>query len=292
MYIYKFSGWDRAAFAGSWCKCQRQGLPRANLAYDCGVSQKGMHTHKLAHLHTRMYLNTYEVATISRLLKIIGLFCKRALQKRRYSAKETYDFKEPTNRSHPIHVTTYNHTYAYIQTQTPCWWLWRFKDRHTHIHTCACICTYIYIRTHIHTFTHIYTFIQTQTPRFWLRCFGNRATLCSLCLAMWKFSKVNSLLNFLCTMSVRLTLGNCLGTGQHCETFAGSWGKRQSAALTWAYCSHCLCRQWWRRGRNSIYTYIYIYTYTYICMYMNIYINKHTYIYISMCIYAYTWVYR
>jgi len=28
------------------------------------------------------------VATISRLLKIIGLFCKRALQKRRYSAKE------------------------------------------------------------------------------------------------------------------------------------------------------------------------------------------------------------
>jgi len=44
----------------------------------------------------------YGVATISRLLKIIGLFCKRALWKRRYSAKETYNFKEPTNRSHPI----------------------------------------------------------------------------------------------------------------------------------------------------------------------------------------------
>jgi len=41
-------------------------------------------------------------ATISRLLKMIGLFCKRALQKRRRSAKETYDFKEPPNRSHPI----------------------------------------------------------------------------------------------------------------------------------------------------------------------------------------------
>ena len=35
-------------------------------------------------------------------LKIIGLFCKRALLKRRYSTKETYNFKEPTNRSHPI----------------------------------------------------------------------------------------------------------------------------------------------------------------------------------------------
>jgi len=46
-------------------------------------------------------LPKYEAASISRLLNI-GLFCKRALQKRRYSAKETYNLKEPTNRSHPI----------------------------------------------------------------------------------------------------------------------------------------------------------------------------------------------
>jgi len=45
---------------------------------------------------------SYGVATTSRLFKIIGLFCKRALQKRRHSAKETYNLKEPTNRSHPI----------------------------------------------------------------------------------------------------------------------------------------------------------------------------------------------
>jgi len=44
----------------------------------------------------------YVVAMISRLLTIIGLFCKKALQKRLYSAKETYNFKEPTNGSHPI----------------------------------------------------------------------------------------------------------------------------------------------------------------------------------------------
>jgi len=44
----------------------------------------------------------YGVATISRLLKIIGLFCKRALSKRLNSAKETHNLKEPTNRSHPI----------------------------------------------------------------------------------------------------------------------------------------------------------------------------------------------
>jgi len=36
------------------------------------------------------------VATISRLLKIIGLFYKRALQKRPIFSKERYNFKEPT----------------------------------------------------------------------------------------------------------------------------------------------------------------------------------------------------
>jgi len=39
----------------------------------------------------------YGVATMSRLLHI----CKRALSKRRYSAEETYNLKEPTNRSPP-----------------------------------------------------------------------------------------------------------------------------------------------------------------------------------------------
>jgi len=39
--------------------------------------------------------DTYEygVAATSRLLEMIGLFCKRDPLKRRYSAKETYNFK-------------------------------------------------------------------------------------------------------------------------------------------------------------------------------------------------------
>ena len=41
--------------------------------------------------------------------QMIGLFCKRALFKRRYSAKETYDFKEPTNRSLRICRTRTSH---------------------------------------------------------------------------------------------------------------------------------------------------------------------------------------
>jgi len=42
------------------------------------------------------------VATISGLLKIIGLFCKIQSFLQGSCAKETYNFKEPTNRSHPL----------------------------------------------------------------------------------------------------------------------------------------------------------------------------------------------
>jgi len=56
----------------------------------------------VSHVSMRVCVARLNAFKISRLLKIIGLLCKRALQKRRYSAKETYHFKEPTNRSHPI----------------------------------------------------------------------------------------------------------------------------------------------------------------------------------------------
>ena len=52
--------------------------------------------------HSNDWMPLSGVATISRLLEMIGLFCKRALQNRRYSAKATCNFKEPTNCSHPI----------------------------------------------------------------------------------------------------------------------------------------------------------------------------------------------
>jgi len=52
--------------------------------------------------------NAYGVALVSRIDKSIGLFCKRALQKRRYSAKETDDFIDPNDRSHPTRVTRHD----------------------------------------------------------------------------------------------------------------------------------------------------------------------------------------
>jgi len=48
---------------------------------------------------------SYGVATISMLLKITSLFCRISSLLQGSFAKETYNFKEPTSRSHPIRVT-------------------------------------------------------------------------------------------------------------------------------------------------------------------------------------------
>ena len=55
---------------------------------------------------------------ISRLLKVIGLICKRAQYKRLYSAKETYNFREPGNRSHPIFKKAISKAAARAHTHT------------------------------------------------------------------------------------------------------------------------------------------------------------------------------
>ena len=102
------------------------------------------------------------MATISRLLKIISLFCKRALQKRLYSAKETYNFMESTTHSHPIRkfahrrTHTHNHSLALIHTHS-------LSQKNTlsptNTHR-ADIKQYIGLpppHSHTHKYTHIHT---------------------------------------------------------------------------------------------------------------------------------------
>ena len=53
------------------------------------------------------------------MLKNIGLFCKRDLQKRPIFCKETYIFKHPTNRSHPILESLHTNSFhSSIQAHT------------------------------------------------------------------------------------------------------------------------------------------------------------------------------
>jgi len=135
-------------FVNTCTRVNIHGLSRSNHP-KCGKC--GPHSKKAIYICvcTCTYTYTYSrfaygVATICRLLKIIGPFCKRALQKRLYSytyaysrvaygvamisrlpkiigffcrissllegsfAKETYTFKKPTNRSHPIESNILN----------------------------------------------------------------------------------------------------------------------------------------------------------------------------------------
>jgi len=96
-----------------------------------------IHTHMRVHIVAHIYAHThthtncrnymmrhkkYGVATISRLLKIIGLFGRISSLLQSSCAKETYNFKEPTICSHPIapwlcmYVYTYIHVYIYVFT--------------------------------------------------------------------------------------------------------------------------------------------------------------------------------
>jgi len=83
------------------------------------------------------------VATISRHLKIVGLFCKRALQKRLYSAKETYNFKEPTNRSHLLLCNVWVRVCMCMLLGLFWWCLHR---PHSKALVCLCVCVCVCVR--------------------------------------------------------------------------------------------------------------------------------------------------
>ena len=78
-------------------------------------------THEWIMSHINKTSNVYMGYGISTLLKIIGLFCKRAQYKRLYSAKETSNLKEPTNHSHPAsHVCRSHNSQECIRMNVSC----------------------------------------------------------------------------------------------------------------------------------------------------------------------------
>ena len=70
----------------------------------CGIQNREVcviYGHLRTHISKIYTKVNYGVALVSRIDKIIGLCCKRDLKKSRYSAKETYNLIDPTDRSHP-----------------------------------------------------------------------------------------------------------------------------------------------------------------------------------------------
>jgi len=82
-------------------------------------------SHPIPALLLHSFTGAYVVATISRLLKMINLFCGISSLLQGSFTKATYNFKEPINRSHPIAICSvsgnveYKYPYAmYIATYT------------------------------------------------------------------------------------------------------------------------------------------------------------------------------
>jgi len=105
IYIYVSISPSEVGFAWWWCICM---CTHIYVTHTNESHHKSDHTATwerfIVYLHkvNESCRTTMGVVSIDWLLKIIDLFCKRALWKRLYSAKETCNLKEPTNRSHPI----------------------------------------------------------------------------------------------------------------------------------------------------------------------------------------------
>jgi len=120
-------------------------------------------------MHVYVFRYRYGVATISRLLKIIGLFCRISSLLQGSFAKETYNFKELTNRSHPIlcvapfaapwpflpHIYMSHVTRVNMSRHTHCFWVSLGAEPfvaprpflpHKYIQTCH---TYRWVMSHV-----------------------------------------------------------------------------------------------------------------------------------------------
>jgi len=73
--------------------------------------------HLKSQLYAQLIYNIYGVATISRLLKVIRLFCRISSVVQGAFAKENYFLKEPANHSQPV-VARYKQKTSEVQAKT------------------------------------------------------------------------------------------------------------------------------------------------------------------------------
>jgi len=158
-------------------------------------------------INTHKFKKTYGVATISRLLEIVSIFCRIQSLLQGSFAKVTCNFKEPTNRSHPISTCQkrliHSHIYEWVRSISWAIWntptklhidsqtqwdtctlthMWQKRHVYTHKcqkrHTCSHICQKRHICTHIcqkrriHSHVSINTHMSKETYLFthkWVR---------------------------------------------------------------------------------------------------------------------------
>jgi len=113
------------------------------------------------------------VALVSRIDNIGVIFYQRALRKRRYSAKETYKFKEATNRSHPIAGI-----WEFVVLQYQCMYIWKGR-----IFNCHASCRH---RVSVYEFYYQRSESLVFSSMGWLRWVGSIKLLVSFAKEPYK----------------------------------------------------------------------------------------------------------
>ena len=145
--------------------------------YVCMCVYMRVCVHTYIHFHllcTYVVIYRYGVATYRRLHKIIGLFCKRALWKKRYSAKETFNVKKPSNRSHPILATRLNKREALMREYVA---LMR-------VYVCMCMCVYVCMHVCVCVYTYMPMYLKwtyIHVYRYWSRIWARGSRWCGYC---------------------------------------------------------------------------------------------------------------
>jgi len=138
---------------------------RCITTYVCVFTHACIMTHVCTKTKPHIQIQTYVYMGWLRLegsSQRIGLFCKRALLKRIQCAKEAYDFKEPTSRSHPIPLNQKLANSRLATQFTTHIDMYIYKDTTTCRYTDICICIYITSSLQsacdsiYHTYRHMY----------------------------------------------------------------------------------------------------------------------------------------
>jgi len=212
----------------------------------------------------------YGVATISRLLKIIGLFCRIQSLLWGSSAKETCNFKEPTNRSLPIwlirawyaalHACAVTHSHVTWLMSCVChdsfacdrnhvtWVSWLIRTWHAKCHVCAmgwlCSVGSLKYTSLLHNIGLFCRALLQKRPMFLGRLLCTWHAECHVCAMGWLCSvgslKYTSLLHHIGLF--------CRALLQKRPTFLGS------LLRTWhAECHVCAMGWLWSVGSSKTY---------------------------------------
>ena len=169
VYAYGWS-WVSNAYSHTHTNTSADTRTHANTqAYTHTYTDTLTKKHKHTHTHTRTSWSGrhlvenhrvvhYKVASVSRINKIIGLFCKRALLKRRYSVQEAYLQKRRYSAKETYQK---RHTVAII------WW-WLMSSYYCFMWSLG-----THLKTASITFASECRFEPVDVPALWLRT--NRA---------------------------------------------------------------------------------------------------------------------